>query len=494
MYSKYYFTMDTESANRYRQKICVIGIDPYTLNIKQCSDNKEHYPKITYPDIVNYLLYQKSAYTHEDFKAYKSLEAYKQAVCGWVKKVMHSQRLSEQTLSPWIITKSDGTVLNAHCDCMAGLGEACTHIAAVLFFIDWVHRSSPDISPTDVKAYWVAPSKISDPKQVSDIDFAVPSTSKSLDDAPLFVRDKKSANAPPLSHGELHSILSVLKETQKGCVLHAIVPPFSEEISEEIKEKRQYILTELYKEKYAQESLETLRNIGAQLNLKISIEACKEIEVETDKQASSRAWFNYRAGRITASRFKAVCRTNIKTKATIYGCEHEKEALNNYSDMMKESHNNFGADPVGLCISPQYPHFGASPDGLISCDCCGLGCVEIKCPYCAKDLDVEDTEVLKKVGLENLDEEIHLSHNHTYYYQIQMQLGITKLAYCDFVVWNKNKFIKQRIFLNEFFWEAESKKATTFFYNVILPELLGKYFTRSSEASEWHPVQETGTE
>ncbi|KAJ8983627.1 hypothetical protein NQ317_004265 [Molorchus minor] len=37
MYSKYYFTMDTESANRYRQKICVIASTPYDTPLTEPS-------------------------------------------------------------------------------------------------------------------------------------------------------------------------------------------------------------------------------------------------------------------------------------------------------------------------------------------------------------------------------------------------------------------------------------------------------------------------
>ena len=30
----------------------------------------------------------------------------------------------------------NGDVLSAHCNCMAGLGESCSKIGAILFFID----------------------------------------------------------------------------------------------------------------------------------------------------------------------------------------------------------------------------------------------------------------------------------------------------------------------------------------------------------------------
>ena len=43
---------------------------------------------------------------------------------------------------------------------------------------------------------------------------------------------------------------------------------------------------------------------------------------------------------------------------------------------------------LSFIVHPSHPHLGASPDGLLAypdgllmCDCCGLGVLEIKCPY-----------------------------------------------------------------------------------------------------------------
>ena len=35
---------------------------------------------------------------------------------------------------------------------------------------------------------------------------------------------------------------------------------------------------------------------------------------------------------------------------------------------------------TGLHINPSSPHLVASPDGIVSCFCCGDGLLEIKCP------------------------------------------------------------------------------------------------------------------
>ncbi len=44
----------------------------------------------------------------------------------------------------------------------------------------------------------------------------------------------------------------------------------------------------------------------------------------------------------------------------------------------------------GLVLSPDWPHLGASPDGVVACNCCGQGVLEVRCPFCGND-DVEIT-------------------------------------------------------------------------------------------------------
>ena len=53
-----------------------------------------------------------------------------------VAKVRHCQRMNDAPVLLWIVTEKDGTMICAHCvGCMAGLGECCSHIASVLFYI-----------------------------------------------------------------------------------------------------------------------------------------------------------------------------------------------------------------------------------------------------------------------------------------------------------------------------------------------------------------------
>eukprot|EP00795_Rhopilema_esculentum_P004077 gene4077-20257_t len=117
--------------------------DPYAL-LHGWSESPSDWPDITFGDIYVYLVHTPGNFTSEELKAYKSLDAYEYVVSGQVQtvymhnvdngspycflkaKVMPSHRVSGALHPPWC----------AHCTCMAGLGETCSHIAAVLFKVE----------------------------------------------------------------------------------------------------------------------------------------------------------------------------------------------------------------------------------------------------------------------------------------------------------------------------------------------------------------------
>ena len=84
-------SMTKEVKKRYLEKIFNIDCnDPYFM-LKdpsiEWSNNLDLVLDVTYPDIFNYLVLTKSAYTLQEFKAYKSLEAYNFFVSGWISNV-----------------------------------------------------------------------------------------------------------------------------------------------------------------------------------------------------------------------------------------------------------------------------------------------------------------------------------------------------------------------------------------------------------------------
>ena len=56
-------------------------------------------------------------------------ETYACVVYGKVKQ------LSVSPLQAWVAVEKEGLVICSHCNCMAGLGEACSHVAALLFVV-----------------------------------------------------------------------------------------------------------------------------------------------------------------------------------------------------------------------------------------------------------------------------------------------------------------------------------------------------------------------
>ena len=70
-------------------------------------------------------------------------------------QVNHSQRMREMPLIPWVIAEANGRILAAHCDCMAGLGETCSHVASLLWDIAaGVDKRDSAMPPSIISANW----------------------------------------------------------------------------------------------------------------------------------------------------------------------------------------------------------------------------------------------------------------------------------------------------------------------------------------------------
>lgn len=72
------------------------------------------------------------------------------------------------------------------------------------------------------------------------------------------------------------------------------------------------------------------------------------------------------------------------------------------------------------------------------------------------------------------DDNIYLNKNHAYYYQVQAQIFIFGVEYCDFVVWTPKDFFVQRILPDQEVWDIVLSITLEFFNKCNLPELVGK--------------------
>lgn len=175
------------------------------------------------------------------------------------------------------------------------------------------------------------------------------------------------------------------------------------------------------------------------------------------------------------------------TKTTKWGITHEKNAIEAYTSEMA-NHAHFQVNEVGLVISKIYPQFGASPDGIVYCECCEGGCLEVKCPYtlASEHMSLEEFAEKKQscLGI-NDNGHLTLDNEHMYYYQVQLQMFCTTLEYCDFVVWSPKCIFIERIPYNQEFIKTHISKALEFHKQVIMPEILGKYYTEKGGTETW---------
>ena len=85
-----------------------------------------------------------------------------------------------------------------------------------------------------------------------------------------------------------------------------------------------------------------------------------------------------------------------------------------------------------------------------------------------------------------------LKRDHQYFYQVQTQLNVCKLPYADFVIWTENGMKYEQILLHQKFFEELLDIIRHFFIYGVLPELLGKWYSRKSIAGDdgivVHPV------
>lgn len=406
-------------------------------------------------------------------------------------------------LHVWIMCQEDGSVETAHCTCMAGLGEVCSHIGALLYAIQHIVISRDSTSCTDVRALWKVPS-------VSKVEYT-PLNAMS------FGRIFSSASRKDvqgLTEVEIVDLLKSIEEAGSSSVLMRVVEPFATIIAEANSQTQIQIVNpyeNMYKEEYEAFSLEELMQVASNISVTMTQEDCDILKESTVSQVNCESWFRQRIGRVTASNLKRVSRTSLnkpslsllkticyplkyefQSKATTWGKDHEKDALLAYKQEQISCHENLEVNAVGLCLDPEYPYLGASPDSLVSCSCCGKGCVEVKCPYLLKDCSIVEYSSQKASCLTTCEEGICLKKDHAYYYQMQQQMALTGTRYCDFVVWSPTELFIERITFNEEFWLLELQKSANFHKNVILPELLGKFFTRNRVSVNLYCVCKTG--
>ncbi|XP_070389189.1 uncharacterized protein [Dermacentor albipictus] len=517
--SDYAKSLPDPERSRYIIKIAKCGgDDPLALSDDHFTNDVAFYPSVDRADIRDYLVHGTSFVTQDQLKSYKSLEAHNYVTSGLVEpprvkvrdgnvvvvgKVRHSQAFRDKLLLPWLLIKADGEVLCAHCTCMAGLGEACSHVGAVLFYLEAVVTRRDGQSCTDGQNAWLPPHLVSlECRPVAEMDFASSAMKKRrLDDTEAALRDPPSVEMPKPREDEMLKFFSSLSKSEGRPVLLSLAQKFADPYIP-LGLKYPKLLLRNLQRKQCPISLEDVqaecRNVLQDLSIEPDV--CVLIEKQTKAQSASEKWHLFRTGRITASNAGAVFATSLtkpsksllkrlcypedckfQTAATQWGKKKEAAGRAAYIEAMQKHHLGFKCEMSGLHISIERPFLAATPDGLVHCNCCGDGLLEIKCPYSAKDALICEIPERQRSYLVVDGNDAKLLRNHHYFKQVMMQMFVCKRNYCDFVVWTQKDIFIERVMFDKEFCNEIVDKCALYFERVLLPELCFRYWTTAAE-------------
>ncbi|XP_056431624.1 uncharacterized protein LOC130393647 isoform X2 [Gadus chalcogrammus] len=211
-------------------------------------------------------------------------------------------------------------------------------------------------------------------------------------------------------------------------------------------------------------------------SLQVTEDLAHKIECGTREQSLCADWYNVRKPRVTASRFREVCHVGKaseeglaerilrgirQTAAMKRGLELEADAVWEYCQIKRVNHYK-----CGFVVHPDAPWIGASPDGVVfdPLEQPEFGLLEIKCPNISNYIDAPYLKVISG--------SVQLKPTHAYYWQVQGQLLVTGMSWCDFVVSAQDDVFIQRIQRDEGMMLTMKRGIDMFFFNVYMDKYL----------------------
>ncbi|XP_033763165.1 uncharacterized protein LOC117344514 [Pecten maximus] len=471
-------------------------------------------PTVEYCDILIYFM-KVCGWSETRLKNYKSDSGYKLYLDHHISEVclgaipnsgsymyvkascIPETRQSATPYSTWLLIKQDGHVKSGGCTCVADDGT-CKHCVALLFAMSAFCERHQDRSTevgTDVACVWDKPKKTTTPLEIEDMDIRVNKVTPKPKSA-------SAENYNPTVRSECLSKRQVEKEIFTLCkgsnsvLLQALDPPSDDDDSLDDETFPPTLL----------EIAETLKGNGDDVNALASkvnsahsgAETVNRIEEMTRGQADNPDWFAYRTGRVTASIFSSVMHFRFNENYDNYivkkimcpqppamfsrssgpdvlkfGKDHEPIARSLYTTQYATSHKTSSVRECGLFIDAEHPFMGASPDGVVCCKCCGKGLLEVKCSYSFRDSTPQTVCDDPHYHLYSDDANIiHLKTDSPWYIQIQGQMGVCKINWCDFVFYTKKGFSVERIYFDPAVYEQIIEKSERFWNKYVARALL----------------------
>ncbi|XP_062572904.1 uncharacterized protein LOC134234867 [Saccostrea cucullata] len=486
----------------------------------------KNWPSLFITDLTAFLMrYETEERAKKHLNQYKVGKAYQYFQSQWLKEVFYhpidrtspycflratctpSKSLRSEPHTVWVCcVKDSGKVKSAFCTCTAGFGQTCNHVAGLLFRVEYANKMGCT-SCTSNKCEWVVPKERPlKPAMLKDMTFERAKHGKTGKTRTLN-GSRKNYNALPEDNEEdnfLATFSDALREIlpdaclfkgldvdqphqAKGKEPHASGADMTVEDCSQIN-VQQYFMKSM---------LSSFEQNDTSIKIPPSTITC--ISNSTKGQSSNSTWHDMRIGRLTSSYFYSIhtkvgsinnkptvvhdvkplvkhimgyTKVNPNIKSLKYGREMEPVAKGIYLKEFCTAHKNAKSDECGIVLDSVHTYIAASPDLLVSCSCCGDGCVEIKCPLitkCSSCLSFCTCKI--PVYLINKSGELSLKSNHSYFAQIQGQMHVTGRKWCDFFVYTCNGTFTENIEYNETYFTDILKSLQYFFFSFVLPEL-----------------------
>ena len=243
-------------------------------------------------------------------------------------------------------------------------------------------------------------------------------------------------------------------------------------------------------------------------SLSITDKEISEIEKQTRGQTNNEKWFQYRSGRVTASKFGEIQNRRpstapdrltrdifqYKTRSAVpaqcaEGLRLEPLISAKYvAKQQAAGHTGLFVEERGLFIDKTTPLLAGSIDGEVSDPTARHGAIgnlemkyiqfpsKIPKPDGRKELLHIIAENKKNSCLEITNTGLKLKTRHHYYAQIQGGMGISGRQWCDLAVYtycgNIEDLHVERIYFDPIYWNALKQKLLDFCLFAIVPEIL----------------------
>ena len=426
----------------------------------QLTKNPESLPPFTIEHIMQYLINRKEEdnLQAEDWKNFKS-GGFKLFKEGHVRKLynvrddlfsetkceclpeMKKDRVYQIKIT---IELSSSDVVAAECTCSAGLGphRICKHIAAALYALEDFYRmyqfakEQDDEACTSRLQTWNQPRKRKlDSEKSCLIPFKCEDYGEVAKRHHIPFTDPRPRELQRTTDKDIQSLVDNLKQCTTFCGLLDLLTK-SEEPRAKLPPTPRSIQWKLHNEILHLElppSMDIMKAYGEKFVQSIMPTDAERQSIEevTRSQSSSKRWIEERYCRLTSSNFgrflvrKAnhvklayeilFAKTPHNVPSLQWGRKHEEDAFLQYRSSLDDNHT---IRKAGFVIGSP-PYLGASPDGVVEKEGTPVKLIEIKCPYSARDISVEEACGDHKFFCSLQSDKIRLKEDHSYYFQAQ---------------------------------------------------------------------------